>query len=191
MNKTIAILMIGGVEVNARTTYHHTVNTEAVYHPPCPMFDVTHPGLIQCTNITNMLGLNAQNINNTLLIQQKLIDKLRDNNSSDPKFGYSTNGVDLLRCIQSMLYKDDSDINYCTPKITADVIGENDNGNACVVLYPSAPYCGPGFGYGGNQTMLNLAKAYLTAEGQPTVCITGNQMMKKILRSGKNANWIC
>lgn len=107
----------------------------------------------QQTNVTNIMGLNAQNINNTLDIQRLLVDRamLHKANNTD----ILMNGNDLLHCIQSLLlhgaeksYK--IELGNCDGEIINHLTIKND---------PTE------HGYGNNQTMIKLAYAYLKARG--------------------------
>lgn len=102
-------------------------------------------------NTTNVLGLNAQNINHTLDAQRLLVDRamLHKANNTD----ILMNGNDLLHCVQSLLYHEDKiTLGNCDGFIINHLTLVNGTDTTEK-------------GYGNNQTMIKVAYAYLKARG--------------------------
>jgi hypothetical protein len=107
----------------------------------------------QAQRTNNIMGLNTQNINNTLDSQRLLVDRAMLHNVNNTSA--LMNGNDLLGCVQTLLLHG-SDKSYkvelgnCDGKIINHMTIKND------------PF---EHGYGNNQTMIKLAYAFLKARG--------------------------
>jgi hypothetical protein len=110
----------------------------------------------QKQNITTVMGLNAQNINNTLDSQRLLLDRamLHKANNTD----ILMNENHLLGCVQTyLLHGADKSYKIYLGNCDGNIINH-------LTLVNATPYSTE-HGYGNNQTMIKLAYAYLKARG--------------------------
>lgn len=104
-------------------------------------------------NVTNVMGLNAQNINNTLDSQRLILDRAELHTANNTNS--IMNGNDLLGCIQTLLL-------HGTDKSYRIELGNCDGEIINHLTSKNNPF---DQGYGNNQTMIKLAYAFLKARG--------------------------
>jgi hypothetical protein len=107
---------------------------------------------------TSIGGLNTQNIRNVIDNQVKLMDEATLHNQSDLANNLD-NGLELLNCIRDLLNLNANPYGFNTTS-TCDVIIKDQL--TTPLLYRGVPTDSH---YGNNQTMINLAHAYLKARG--------------------------